>query len=101
LVSALGLATDDESELRALVAERALDDRFTFLPFANDVGAVYEALDIVTFPNQGEGLGRPVLEAAAYGVPAVASGSRRGAGILIPERTGVLLDDPTPVSLRN
>jgi glycosyltransferase involved in cell wall biosynthesis len=100
LVAALGLASDDESEMRLLVAAQGLNDRFTFLPFANDVGNVYAALDIVTFPNQGEGLGRPVLEAAAYGVPAVASGSPEGAGILLHERTGVLLEDGATASLR-
>jgi glycosyltransferase involved in cell wall biosynthesis len=100
LVAALRLATDDESEMRRLVAARDLDDRFTFLPFADDVGTVYAALDVVTFPNQGEGLGRPVLEAAAYGVPTVASGSRDGAGLLIPERTGVLLNDAAPASFQ-
>ena len=42
------------------------------------------------------GLGRPVLEAATYGKPVVASGSRDGAGILLPGRTGFLLDDATP-----
>jgi glycosyltransferase involved in cell wall biosynthesis len=100
LVAALRLATDDESEMRRLVAAQGLDDRFTFLPFADDVGTVYAALDVVTFPNQGEGLGRPVLEAAAYGVPVVASGSPGGAGILLPEKTGILLDDAAPASLQ-
>jgi glycosyltransferase involved in cell wall biosynthesis len=40
-----------------------------------------------------------VLEAAAYGKPAVASGSPDGAGILLPERTGVLLQRGTPEEL--
>lgn len=101
LVAALGLASDEESEMRRLVKARDLDDRYTFLPFTNDVGSVYAALDVVAFPNQGEGLGRPVLEAAAYGLAAVASGSPDGAGILLPGRTGLLLEDPRPGSLRD
>ena len=55
-------------------------DRFSFLPFTTQPGPVYRALDVVVFPNQGAGLGRPVLEAAAYGKPVVASGSPDGAG---------------------
>jgi glycosyltransferase involved in cell wall biosynthesis len=101
LVAALGLASDEESEMRRLVKARGLDDRYTFLPFTNDVGGVYAALDVVAFPNQGEGLGRPVIEAAAYGLATVASGSPEGAGILLPGRTGLLVDDPTPGSLRD
>ncbi len=50
----------------------------------------------MTFPNQGVGLGRPVLEAAMYGKPVVASGSRDGAGVLLPGKTGLLLDDSSP-----
>ena len=84
---------DEERDLRARVAELGLTDRFSFLPFTTDPGPVYRALDIVVFPNQGAGLGRPVLEAAAYGKPVVASGSPDGAGILVPDRTGLLLHE--------
>ena len=41
----------------------------------------------------------PVLEAARYGKPVVASGSETGAGVLLPGKTGLLLDDPGPDSL--
>ena len=57
------------------------------------------ALDVVVFPNQGAGLGRPVLEAAAYGVPVVASGSPHGGGVLEPGETGVLLPRGTSTAL--
>ncbi len=65
---------------------------YTWLPFTSEIDAVYRALDIVCFPNQGVGLGRPVIEAAAYGVPAVAAGSPDGAGLIVPDSTGILLD---------
>ena len=72
------LLTDEESAIKDLVAAKGLDDRFSFLPFTAETGEIYNALDIVTFPNQGVGLGRPVLEAATYGKPVVASGSDDG-----------------------
>ena len=90
LLRRLGIP-DEERDLRARVTELGLDDRFSFLPFTTDPGPVYRALDVVVFPNQGAGLGRPVLEAAAYGKPVVASGSPDGAGILVPDRTGILV----------
>jgi glycosyltransferase involved in cell wall biosynthesis len=98
-VEALGRAADHESEMRDMVHARGLDDRFTFLPFTSRIDEVYPALDVVTFPNQGAGLGRPVLEAAAFGKPAVAAGSDTGAGILVPDRTGILLARGTPAEL--
>jgi glycosyltransferase involved in cell wall biosynthesis len=90
------LLTDEESAIKELVAAKGLEARFSFLPFTAETGEIYSALDIVTFPNQGVGLGRPVLEAAMYGKPVVASGSRTGAGVLLPGRTGLLLDDSSP-----
>jgi glycosyltransferase involved in cell wall biosynthesis len=95
-LAALNVVTDEESAIRELVAERGLESCFSFLPFTSETAQIYAALDIVTFPNQGVGLGRPVLEAAAHGKPVVASGSRNGAGLLVNEETGILLDDPTP-----
>jgi len=93
------LLTDEESAIKELVAAKGLERHFSFLPFTAETGEIYNALDIVTFPNQGVGLGRPVLEAAMYGKPVVASGSSAGAGVLVPEETGLLLDDATPAAL--
>jgi glycosyltransferase involved in cell wall biosynthesis len=90
------LLTDEESAIKELVAAKGLERHFSFLPFTPETGEIYSALDIVTFPNQGVGLGRPVLEAATYAKPVVASGSRNGAGVLLPQRTGVLLEDASP-----
>lgn len=100
LLERLGLLTDDEGAMRARVSAAGLDDHFSFLPFTRQTGDVYQALDIFTFPNQGVGLGRPVIEAARYGVPVVASGSRNGGdGVLLPEVTGLLVAEPTGPNL--
>jgi glycosyltransferase involved in cell wall biosynthesis len=93
------LLSDEESAIKDLVAEKGLAEHFSFLPFTAETGEIYSALDIVTFPNQGVGLGRPVLEAATYGKPVVASGSTAGAGVLLPGTTGVLLEDASPAEL--
>jgi glycosyltransferase involved in cell wall biosynthesis len=98
-LAAANLLTDEESAIKELVSEKGLDEYFSFLPFTAETGEVYSALDIVTFPNQGVGLGRPVLEAAMYGKPVVASGSASGAGVLIPGTTGLLLDDASPTAI--
>jgi glycosyltransferase involved in cell wall biosynthesis len=95
-LAAANLLTDEESAIKELVAAKGLERHFSFLPFTPETGEIYSALDIVTFPNQGVGLGRPVLEAATYAKPVVASGSRNGAGVLLPQRTGVLLEDASP-----
>ncbi len=40
-----------------------------------------------------------MLEAATYGKPVVASGSETGAGVLLPGKTGLLLQDASPQQL--
>jgi glycosyltransferase involved in cell wall biosynthesis len=95
-LAAANLLTDEESAIKELVAAKGLGPHFSFLPFTAETGEIYSALDVVTFPNQGVGLGRPVLEAATYGKPVVASGSDDGAGVLLPGRTGLLLGDASP-----
>jgi glycosyltransferase involved in cell wall biosynthesis len=95
-LAAANLLYDEESAIKELVATKGLEASFSFLPFTAETGEIYSALDIVTFPNQGIGLGRPVLEAAMHGKPTVASGSVDGAGVLLPGQTGLLLTEPTP-----
>ena len=71
--------------------ELRLDDVVRFVPFTQDTANLYQASDIVVAPSQGPELGRPVIEAAASGVPVVASGSRTGGGVVVPNETGVLV----------
>ena len=58
-LEATNLLTDEESAIKELVSAKRLDANFSFLPFTAETGEIYSALDVVTFPNQGVGLGRP------------------------------------------
>ncbi|MES1247574.1 MAG: glycosyltransferase, partial [Actinomycetota bacterium] len=69
LLAGLGLAEDEERAARALVVELGIANRVSFVPYADHLGAVYPAFDIVAFPNRGVGIGRPALEGAAFGEP--------------------------------
>jgi glycosyltransferase involved in cell wall biosynthesis len=99
VLAAASLLSDEETAIKELVRRKGLDARFSFLPFTPQTGEVYSALDVVAFPNQGVGLGRPVLEAATYGKPVVASGSSDGGGLLIDGETGILLEDRSPPAI--
>lgn len=99
VLSSLKLTSDEESRARALVRTLGLTEHVSFLPFSVDPRDAYWALDIVTFPNRGAGLGRAVIEAAACARPVVASGSLDGAGLLIPGETGLLLPRRSPDAL--
>src|SRR5947209_18466711 len=93
------LTRDYESEAKDLVHKLGLDDVVRFIPFTQDTTNLYQASDVVVAPSQGPELGRPVIEAAASGVPVVASGSRTGGGVVVPDESGVLVDDYTADTL--
>src|SRR5712691_7544235 len=87
------LTRNYESEAKRLVDELGLSEVVRFIPFTQDTANLYQASDVVVAPSRGPELGRPVIEAAASGVPVVASGSRTGGGVVVPNETGVLVDD--------
>src|ERR671935_50443 len=93
------LTRDYESEAKALVDDLGMSEVVRFIPFTQDTANLYQASDVVVAPSQGPELGRPVIEAAASGVPVVASGSRTGGGVVVPDETGVLVDDYTADTL--
>src|SRR5439155_211593 len=93
------LTRDYESEAKALVDDLGMSEVVRFIPFTQDTANLYQASDVVVAPSQGPELGRPVIEAAASGVPVVASGSRTGGGVVVPDETGVLVEDYTADTL--
>src|ERR687898_221598 len=92
-IEAAALTRDYESEAKGLVDELGLAEVVRFVAFTQDTANLYQASDVVVAPSQGPELGRPVIEAAASGVPVVASGSRTGGGVVVPGETGVLVED--------
>src|SRR3989440_5196919 len=93
------LTRDYESEAKALVEDLGMKEVVRFIPFTQDTANLYQASDVVVAPSQGPELGRPVIEAAASGVPVVASGSRTGGGVVVPGQTGLLVEDYTADTL--
>jgi glycosyltransferase involved in cell wall biosynthesis len=92
----LDLVRDYEVDAITLVAQRRLGDSVSFVPFRPDPALLYQASDIVVAPSRGPELGRPVLEASACGRPIIASGSTNGAGLVLPDRTGILIPPRSP-----
>jgi glycosyltransferase involved in cell wall biosynthesis len=90
---------DEERDFRLAVARLGLSEFVTLFPFVEDPLPYIRAVDIVAFPNQGVGLGRPILEAAALGKPVVAGGSAKGSGTVVDGESGRLLPHPTPTAL--
>jgi glycosyltransferase involved in cell wall biosynthesis len=95
LLVLLGATADYEAEAHGLIARLGLSDAVRVEPYRGDVAEIYRGSDVVVAPSQGPELGRSVVEAAASGVPVVATGSRTGGGIVVPGETGLIAPDRT------
>jgi len=86
------LLAGDGSQVDALRAQaEGLGQRFRLLGMRDDIPEVMAALDIFVLPSLNEGMGRVLLQAAAAGVPAVASAVGGVPDIIEDGRTGVLV----------
>ncbi|HWE82533.1 MAG TPA: glycosyltransferase family 4 protein, partial [Gaiellaceae bacterium] len=84
---------------RSLVEELGIEGAVGFVPYTPDLVPIYRGSSVVVSPSQGPELPRPVVEAAACGVPVVSSGSRTGGGIVVPGETGVLVEPGSPEAI--
>jgi glycosyltransferase involved in cell wall biosynthesis len=98
-VERLGLAHDNARDTKALVVARELAQDVHFVPFTPEIELVYEAADVIVAPSRGPEIGRSVVEAFAAGRAVIASGSRDGAGIIVPLETGCLVPRGSPAAI--
>lgn len=77
--------------MRQLTQARGLQAQVHFAGFRNDLDRVVPGLDLLVHPAATEGLGVALLQAAACGVPIVASRTGGIPEIVRPGRTGELV----------
>jgi glycosyltransferase involved in cell wall biosynthesis len=81
----------EEQTLRALAAELGITDRVRFAGFQSDVRPFLANADAFVLSSLWEGLPVSVLEAAASGLPVVATNGAGSREAMIPHRTGLLV----------
>lgn len=79
-----------EKQLKLLVQQLGLEDRFRFLGFRADVPAILADLDVFVLSSVNEGLSIATLEAMAAGRPVVVTRSGGPQEIVEDGRTGLL-----------
>jgi D-inositol-3-phosphate glycosyltransferase len=90
---------DHEAQrVRALAAELGLGDRVRFVPPRphHILSSYYRAADVVLVPSRSESFGLVALEAAACGVPVVASAVGGLLNVVHDGVTGILVDGRDP-----
>lgn len=67
----LGLAQDVGDELHAQLQRHGLTDAFEFVGHTPDIARLYRQMDVLCFPSHLDAPGRPVFEAAFFGLPSI------------------------------
>jgi glycosyltransferase involved in cell wall biosynthesis len=101
LLSAFGFAEDVRGGLEAAIAQHGLRDSVKLLGFVQDVASIYRQIDVLCFPSHLDAAGRPVFEAAWFGVPSIVAVrdplpdtiAHEQSGLCIPERDPQALAD--------
>ena len=66
-------------------------DNIEFAGFKNNIGDYYSIFDLFLFPSLDEGLGSAVLDAFYFGLPVIATDVGGIPDMIIPDKTGVLI----------
>ena len=92
----LRFAKNVRADLESFINNNDLHDQIKLLGFVGDVRTLYPKLDILCFPSYLDAAGRPVFEAAFYGVPSVVAINNPMPDALIHGVTGLAISHPTP-----
>ncbi|WAC44790.1 glycosyltransferase family 4 protein [Pseudomonas sp. SL4(2022)] len=97
LLGKFGFARDVQTEIEALIQRDNLQAHVKLLGFVSDVRELYPQLDILCFPSHLDAAGRPVFEAAFYGVPSVVAIANPVPDAILHEVTGLAIPESKPV----
>jgi len=82
---------DYEAELKAMIRDRALDDKIIFLGEIGDIDSFFHKIDVYVSTSRWEGLPTAVLESFAARVPVVATDVVGNRDLVKNLKTGILV----------
>ncbi len=99
LLRKLDFARDVRGELEAYVALHGLKEFVEFTGFVPDIRPIYSRTDAVCFPSHLDAPGRPVFEAALFGLPTIVAMQNPTRDVIVSGETGLCIDHPTPIAI--
>lgn len=90
---------DKSDAIDPVLMERARRDGVRFLGMREDVEDIYPAMDLFVLPSHREGFPRAAMEAAAMGLPIVATNIRGCRQVVTPGHNGLLVPVGAPGAL--
>ncbi|MDJ0953329.1 MAG: GNAT family N-acetyltransferase [Acidimicrobiia bacterium] len=91
---AVCIGPDDEDKSDALprdLVAKAEEQGVRFLGMRTDVDRLYAAMDVFVLPSHREGFPRSAMEAAAMGLPVIATDIRGCRDVVAPDENGILV----------
>lgn len=71
LLNLLGLQQNTRTEIEHLLEKYELRSNVHLLGFTSNIGQIYRSIDVLCFPSHYDAPGRPIFEAAFFGVPSI------------------------------
>lgn len=99
LISAFGFGRDVRTDLLRLISEYGLNGMVELKGFVRKVSDLYSTIDLLCFPSHLNAAGRPVFEAAFFGVPSVVAVEDPPADSLIHGVSGLAIPARDPAAL--
>jgi len=98
IFSFLGFRELAGKKILSLITKYELDNVIN-IGFQDDISSVFQGMDILCFPSHLDAVGRPVFEAAYFGVPSVVAVTNPTPDTFIPNITGVKVRNKCPADL--
>jgi len=95
----LGISQEIYQEMQNLIKTHALDSMVEFWPFTTELEGMYGKLDLVCFPSHLDAPGRPIFEAALFGIPSIAAISQPTSDTILNGVTGLTIPPRSPDQL--
>lgn len=99
LLRLAGLTQNLDEQLVERISAYQLKDHFHILGPTSDIQSVYSRIDVLSFPSHFDAPGRPIFEAAFFGVPCIACVSEPKSDTLVPGVTGLVVQEKNPQHL--
>jgi glycosyltransferase involved in cell wall biosynthesis len=87
-----------DAELRARIA---VHPQICCTGFVRDTSAYYRVIDVLVLPSRREGFPNVALEAAATGIPVIATSATGSRDSVVPNVTGLLISPGSPAAIAN
>lgn len=99
LLDRLGFARKVRADAEKFVVQHKLEDMVLLVGFTPNIRAVYRNIDIICFPSHLNAVGRPVFEAAFFGVPSIVAVTNPRSDTFIDRETGLRINPRDPLAL--